>query len=282
LGIADNSRTSCKLTLLLALLALSASLSAQPPKPPTLDEILQRLESNLQHYDKAVPSLFCDEHVVSQVTPGLSNQNTSTVSVFRLKRVLNPDHTTTLKESREVKTVNGQPPISQHIDGPSVISGAFEGGLAVVSLGQQACINYTLQHPKGRDPSAAYIVIFKTELTPENSAACLLPEKSSGRASVDPASMQITHLELTTPHHVIIPESGYHSAIKGERTLTVDYTPVQLDGQTFWMPATINSREIAGAGTFHAIVWSFRATYRNFHKLEVTSRILPASEAPAP
>jgi hypothetical protein len=28
-------------------------------------------------------------------------------------------------------------------------------------------------------------------------------------------------------------------------------------------------------------VWTFRASYSNFHKLEVTSRILPFSEAPA-
>jgi hypothetical protein len=30
------------------------------------------------------------------------------------------------------------------------------------------------------------------------------------------------------------------------------------------------------------MVWSYRATYRNYHLLEVTSRILPGSEAPAP
>ncbi len=281
--IAGNTRISSKLTLLLALLALSSPLHAQPPKPPTLDEILQRLESNLQHYDKSVPSLFCDEHVVSQVTPGMRSQNTVTVSVFRLKRVLNPDHSTTLDESREVKTVNGQPPKSQdEIEGPTVISGAFEGGLAVISVGQRVCMNYTLQRVRRKDPTDPYVVNFNTELTPENTAACLLQEKSNGRALIDPATMQITHMELTTPHHVIIPGSTYESAVKGERILTVDYAPVQLDGQAFWMPATITSRATSGAGTFHAIVWSFRATYRNFHKLEVTSRILPTGESPAP
>jgi hypothetical protein len=275
-----NSGPSSRLALLLALAAaLATPLQAQPL---TLDEILQRLETNLQHYDSAIPSFFCDEHVVSQVTPGLRSQNTDTVSLFRLKRALNPDHTTTLDESREVKTVNGHPPKSQDIDGPTVLSGAFEGGLAVISLDQAACMNYTLQRPKHNDPNALYIISFSTSLTPENTAACLLQEKSSGRAFIDPATMQITHMELTTPHHTIIPETAYRSAVKGERVLTIDYAPVVLDEQTFWMPATINSRTTAGAGTFHSIVWSFRATYRNFHKLEVTSRILPAGEVPAP
>jgi hypothetical protein len=266
---------------LFALTALLLPLHAQHTQP-TLDDILQRLESNLQHYDKDVPSLFCDEHAVSQMTPGQRNQNTVTDSVFRLKRVLNPDHSTTLDESREVKTVNGRARTARDIDGPTVISGAFEGGLAVISLSQRACMNYSLQRAKHPDPTASYVINFSTDLTRENTASCLLQEKSHGRALIDPATMQITHMEITTPHHIIIRGSAYASPVKGERLLTVDYAPVQLDGRTFWMPATIDSRTTSGAGTFHAIVWSFHARYRNFHKLEVTSRILPSNETPSP
>ena len=278
--ISGNSKFSRKQLPLLALLALVIPLPAQPPRTPTLDDILQRLESNLQHYDKDVPSLFCDEHAISQVSPGQRRDNTVTDSVFRLKRVLNPDQTTTLDESREVKTVNGQPATSHHITGPTVISGAFEGGLAVVSLNQQACMRYRLESPKRKTPDQPYIIRFDTDLTPENTANCLLQEKTTGRAYVDPSAMQITHMELTTPHHTII--QGYSSVIKGPRILSVDYAPVQLEGQTFWMPSTINSKSTSSPGTFHTIVWSFSATYRNFHKLEVTSRILPTSETPAP
>jgi len=247
-----------------------------------LEEILQRLEANLNHYDTGLPSLFCDEHVISQVEPGLRNQNTVTDSVFRLKRTPNPDHTTTLVESREIKNVDGKPAASQNMDGPTLLSGAFEGGLAVVSLNQTACMNYTLQRINRNRPTEPYIVRFATVLTPQNTADCLLQENSKGRVFIDPASMQITHLELTTPHHAIIPGNAYRSPVVGERVLTVDYAPVLLGGETFWMPSTIASRATSGSGTFHMIVWSFRASYRNYHKLEVTSRILPAGEAPAP
>jgi len=44
------------------------------------------------------------------------------------------------------------------------------------------------------------------------------------------------------------------------------------------MPAIIAMRTTTGGG-FHRLVWSFRATYRNYHKMEVTSRILPSSES---
>jgi hypothetical protein len=277
-----TSRKSSPAISLIALLGLWPALCAQQKKTPTIDEILERLEANLNHYDAGVPSFFCDEHVVSQVVPGTRDQDTITDSVFRLKRAPNPDHTTTLVESREIKSVDGKLPTSQKMDGPTLVSGVFEGGLAVVSPNQTACMNYTLQRHNKSRPAEPYIVRFSTVFTPENTADCLLQENSKGRAFIDPASMQITHLELTTPRHLIVRGDEYTSHVVGERVLTVDYAPVVLGGESFWMPSTITSRTTSGAGTFHPIVWSFLAAYRNYHKLEVTSRIVPGSDATAP
>jgi hypothetical protein len=263
-----------------AFLGLSSALWAQRAKTPTLEEVLERLEANLNHYDAGVPNFFCDEHVVSQVEPGLPSDNTVTDSVFRLKRTSSADHTTALVESREIKSVDGKPATSQKMDGPTLLSGVFEGALAVVSPNQAACMNYTLQRIDSKRPSDPYIVRFATVLTPENTAGCLLQENSKGRIFVDPASMQITHLELTTPRHVIIRGDIFTSRVVGERVLTVDYAPVVLGGESFWMPSTITSRDTSGSGTFHTIVWSYRATYQSYHKLDVTSRILPGRETP--
>jgi len=229
-----------------------------------------------------VPSFFCDEHVVSRMVPDIHDQETVTDSVFRLKRVVNADHTTTLEESREVKTVNGRPATTQEIGGPSIVRGAFEGGLAVVSLSQQSCMNYTLERAKRNDAKAPIVIRFVSVLTSENKGGCLLQENGRGQVYIDRATMQITRMELTTPHHTIIPgdEMGY-GAIVGEWALSVDYAPVVLDGKSFWMPATITSRTASGRGTFHPIVWTFKASYRNFHKLEVRSRIVPFGEATA-
>ena len=274
-------RTSLAAISLVAFLGFSSALCAQRAKTPTLEEILQRLEANLNHYDAGVPSLFCEEHVISQVEPGPRNQDTITDSVFRLKRTPNADHTTTLVESREIKNVNGKPSTSQDMNGPTMLSGWFEGGLAVVSLNQTVCMNYAMQRINRNRPTDPYIVRFATVLTPQNSANCLLQENSKGRVFIDPASMQITHLEIATPRHTIIPENSYGSPIVGQRVLTVDYAPVLLGGETFWLPSAITMRAASGSGTFHPTVWSFRGTYRNYHKLEVKSRILPGSETPA-
>jgi hypothetical protein len=270
-------RTSVTAISLVAFLGLPLALCAQQAKTPTLDEILQRLEANLNHYDTALPSLFCDEHVVSQVEPSARNKKTVTDSNFRLKRTESPDHTTTLVESREIKRVDGKPAASQDMKGPSRVSGAFEGGLAVVSLSQRTCMKYRLERVHGDHPTEPYIVSFATALTSENKADCLLQEKSSGRVVIDPASMEIKHLEMMTPRHVIIPGNLYASPVIGKWVVTVDYAPVLLDGDTFWMPSTITSRD-TGKDGFSVTVWTFEATYRNYHRLEVKSRILPGGE----
>jgi hypothetical protein len=275
-------RKSSTAITLVALLLFSSALYAQQAKTPTLEEILQRLDANLNHYDTRLPSLFCDEHVVSQVRPGQRGEDTMTDSVFRLRRTPNADHTTTLVESREIRKVNSKPPTSQNMDGPTMLSGAFEGALAVVSLKQTACMHYELQPINEKHPTVPYIVRFSTTLTPQNTAACLLQEDSTGRVVIDPASMQIKRLELTTPTHTVVKGDAFTTPIVGKRVITVDYAPVLLGGETFWMPATITMRTTTGSGGFHMLVWSFRATYRNYHKMEVTSRILPGSVSSAP
>lgn len=258
-----------------ALIGPSFVLSAQQANAPTIDGVLQRLQANLNHYDKDLPSLFCDEHAVSQMDPDPGDRDTVTDSIFRLRRIEGADHTTSLEESREIKTVNGKPAKSQDMEGPSLVSGVFEGALAVVSVDQKACMKYTLERVKGKRSAEDYVVRFATALTPENSSACLLQDKSEGRVFIDPGSMQITHLELTSPHHVIIHGSLYASPVIGKRTLTVDYAPAVLGGETFWLPSEISQRSMSGENTFHRTDWTYRATYRNCHRMEVTSRILP-------
>ncbi len=264
----------------LAFLGISPAFCAQRPGTPSLDDLLQRLEANLHHFDTSVPSFFCDEQVVSRMASDRGDRNTVTDSIFRLKRTPNPDHTTTLVESRDIKTVDGKPAASQDIEGPSVLHGAFEGGLDVVSPNQKSCMRYTLQPIDSKHPNEPYTIRFATALKHENTAACLLQEKSTGSVLIDPASMQITHLEITTPRHTIIPAAGYASPVIGRRVLTVDYAPVVLDNETFWMPSSITMQATGDQGTFRVTTWSYRATYGNYHRLEVKSRILPGGAAP--
>lgn len=255
---------------------------AQQPAPPTLDDVLARLESNLQTYESTVPSFFCEEHVVSQAVPSVGNHDTVTEAIFRLKRTTNADRSITLDESRDIKTVNGKPTKANDFEGPVVLQGAFSGGLAIVSLDQKACMRYSLKPIKPNRVGAPYIVQFESLFDSSHPTDCLLREAGRGQVVIDPQTMQITHMELIAPHHVMPgTSSGINSQpVVAKWTVSVDYAPVPLGGRTFWLPSTIES--IATNGYLPGAVpqvWSFKARYRNYHKLEVVSRILPPDDS---
>ncbi|MEO6816947.1 MAG: hypothetical protein ABI177_09610 [Edaphobacter sp.] len=249
---------------LLSLLVVSHTSLAQPASPPTLDDVLQQLDANLHRYQAQVPDFFCSEHVVSSQTYNRKQQMTVNDSIFRLERVTHSGSAATFEESREAKAINGTSVEGKQIRGPTVLGGVFSGGLDVVSLSQESCMSYTLEPTKPGEP---YVIQFAT-LPGKLAANCLLAEESSGRVFIDPATMQVKRMELIDPHHTILPHTV------GVWRITIDYAPVLLDEHTFWMPSTIASTAIStfdGSDT----VWAFDARYSNYHKLEVSSRILP-------
>ena len=249
---------------LLGVFVVSHTALAQPASPPTLDQILQQLDANLHRYDAQVPDFFCSEHVVSSQTYARTRQMTVNDSIFRLQRVSHPGGAATLKESREAKSINGTSVEGKQIQGPTILGGVFSGGLDVVSLSQKSCMNYTLEPTKPGEP---YVVHFAT-LPGKLAANCLLTEESSGRVFIDPTTMQVKRMVLIAPHHTILPQTV------GVWRIAIDYAPVLLDGKTFWMPVTIASTAISTYDD-NQTVWAFDAHYSNYHKLEVSFRILP-------
>ncbi|MDW5265677.1 MULTISPECIES: hypothetical protein [Acidobacteriaceae] len=251
---------------LLGVLLLPAAALAQTASSPTLNDVLQQLDNNLHRYDAQVPDFYCSEHVVSSLTYGNTHQISVNDSIFRLKRVTHPSGITTLDESRETKAVNGAVAEKQ-IQGPTTLSGVFSGGLDVVSLDQQSCMSYALEPTK---PGKPYVIQFAT--LPGKHDNCLLTEESNGRVFIDPATMQVKRLELVVPHHIIVPQTV------GAWRITIVYAPMLLDGRTFWMPTTIASTaDSTYEGT--ETEWAFNAAYSNYHKLEVSFRILPPSDS---
>ena len=269
--------------LLALLLAAPRPACAQQGQPITLDDVVDMLQANLNSYEKLIPSFLCEEHLDSTerqyAQRGVSADNYETIaeSVFRLKREVDEQHhTASLNESREIKVIDGRPANGRDIDAPSMLSGAFSGGLAVVSDDERECMTYTLEPVKPRKP---IVVRFATVPATVRATNCILQEDGSGRVVIDPASMQISRVEFKIPHHVVTPQ--FASGAKGPTTITkwnvaVDYVPVRLDNRIFWLPKAVNSTSDTST-----VEWAFRATYRNYHKLEVTSRIvIPDDDKP--
>ena len=121
--------------------------SGRKQPSPNLDDILLRLKLNLDQYLTTLPSFFCNEHVVSQLSHQLSVKTAKrnvTNSIFRIKRTLSEDATAALVESRGVQRINGKPTKDEDVRGPSILSGAFTGSLAFVSIDQNTCVRYDL------------------------------------------------------------------------------------------------------------------------------------------
>jgi hypothetical protein len=240
--------------------------SAQQPSPPTLDRILSQLEINLSRYDKQVPNFFCTEHVTSSLLYGKNRQSTVTDSIFRVERSLSGP----LTESREIKAINGTPAEGHQLGGPVVLAGVFSGGLDAVSLRQKVCMSYTLQPIEPERQNAPYVIQFATLPDAGQHSQCVLKEAGTGRVFVDPATMQVTRMELSAPNHRI------NAADVGTWYISIDYSPTVLGGQTFWIPTTIKSSETPTVSDYPPTVYSFSATYTDYHKLDVTSRIVPS------
>jgi hypothetical protein len=252
-------------TILLIIFAAPLHLAlGQSTPPPTLNEILLRLENNLNHYYKDVPNFFCHEHVVSSMTYAKKHPTTVTDSVFRVVR--SPSET--LTESHEIQAINGTPARGEQVGGPAIVSGVFTGSLDTVSLSQTACMSYTLQPIDPEHPNQPYVIQFTTLPTTQPRPECALKEEGSGRVFVDPTTMQVTRLELRAPNHVI------SSAERGIWQVSIDYAPVSFVGKTFWMPATVTSSAFPN-DAYSPVVYSFFARYSDYHKLEVTSHIVP-------
>jgi hypothetical protein len=248
---------------------VSAAQQAAPtdhrPATDSLHEILQHLEDNLSDYLANVPSLFCDEHVVSDID--LPNRKrifrTTTDSVFSLRR--STEKPQTFKESREVRRVNGVPAGGGTLRGPAVFTGAFSGALSVVSLKMSRCYDYTLETSGQLGDTPVIAISYAIRRGALADRTCPGPERESGRAWVDPVTFHLLRIEMRTPNHKMDPGT------LALWTWAVDYAPITLDNKQFWMPKTISTKALAND---IPVSWSFSGDYSNYHKLTVTSHII--------
>ncbi|MEK6397166.1 MAG: hypothetical protein V4734_03700 [Terriglobus sp.] len=274
-----NAAKACLISLTFLPLRLLSQQGTFQATPPSLQDVLQRLETNLNRYDSNLPSLFCDESITSKVVPSSPKEETAVTSIFRLKRTKNSDSTSSLVESRDVISINGQSAKDRDPDLPVQLDGAFEGAFSVVSLSQASCFDYSMKQADKRHPTTPYVIRFRSRPVFQDSSNCLLTEKSEGVVQIDPATFEITHMEINTPRHLIQSGNEYIAPATGKRAITIDYTPVSFGRASFWLPSVVELKVVQGAGTFKQTTWSFHSQYRNCHQLQVTSRIVTDQEA---
>ena len=262
--------------------------SASEPAAATL---LVRVWDNFVQSLSSLPNVFADEHVVSSVSAPYSNPSKSGVydselestvestidSIFRLKRFSADGKTADLVESREIKYVDHQPAAKgQSLAGPAILVGAFSRALNVFSPEFKDCYEYRLlpkMHHKPGDAILFHADVLVLEYVLRSplpaGIQCPVREQTTGRAFIDPSSMQIVRIEQQWPRR-----QNDGSKFPVSWSWSIDYARVMMDGKPFWLPKTISSKASSlDGGRFK---WSFLATYSNYHLMTVTSTILPA------
>ena len=276
----------------LLLLALPIPVVAQQPAaPPTLEQVLSRVHENFEAYLHTVPNVFADEHLVSAVkaesnsSGGMSlgsvipARNDTIDSIFRLKRSSAEGNAVVLGEARQIVSFNHRPPApDQSLVAPNLVSGAFSYAASFLSPALESCYDYRLETNQRLHGTAVLVVDYDSKKLVPRSARCPITELNSGRAFLDPASLQIVRYEQKRPKHEYDRGTlGSWSAIEAGTlttwTWSIDYAPVTLEGHTFWLPKRISSKTVTNTGP--PVEWSFAAGYSNYHLMDVHSTILP-------
>lgn len=251
--------------------ALLSYSHAQQSSELSTSEILARLQANVETYLSSVPSFFCDEHVDSNIFEPMDTKiTTETDSIFRIRRS-SEGNATQLVESREIKAVNHKRPKSDNITGPAVFRGAFTNGVRIVSTDFASC--YIFDRVADEKVGGKMAIVLNYTAPTENLLQRGCPEIRLGKVFIDPTTFHLLRVEARIPDHEIT------RGVFGLWTWSIDYTPVALGGKTFWMPKTIESEAIPKD---RLVAWSFVATYSHYHKLQVTSHIVPDAEGSSP
>jgi len=241
---------------------------AQAQTSLNFDQVLAQIEANTRRYTATVPSFFCNEHIVSEeIHAGKIKRETTVDAVFSVKRSASQPNV--LEESREVKLIDGKPAVGKKMNMPLTFSGGFSGALAkFLSSDHRACFDYTADAsglmPQG---TAGFTFVARTTAGREPDCASIQPG-TTGKFTVDTASMQVTHIERTAPTAV-----GNDKTVLG--TAAVDYALVTLNDKSFWLPTTITAftTDSSKAESLH-----FTAHYSDYHRFAATATILPTEQ----
>jgi hypothetical protein len=220
------------------------------------EEQLRRIISYVQAYREHLPSLECDETMLSQsVKNGKVKWEVKIKATLRERRDENEPGG--FRDDYTFKSVDGKP-AKPNFRAPYFVYNVFANGLGIGESLRPACFNYRFatlddgralqfnidSKPGVRDPSCKKI--------PDDYHKMILIDTASGavrrverRISPDFAD---NHLEIP---YVII-----------------DYAPQRLGEETFWLPVRFEASDLHQEGRMIA-------TYSNFRRYIGVARILP-------
>lgn len=234
---------------------------------PKLAQILPQVQEHVKEFEFMLPDFICDETIISrELVTGLVHHETVIESAFRGTQHKD-EKGRPFTESREIKTVDGHPPLKgQQLTGPFIFGGGFSSLLdEIFSQKNQQYFSYKLAGAEKIEGKVALVIKFETK---EGQREILYREiygsqaavDGKGKAWIDPQSMNVVRLEfqyLNPPFQ------------EGILEVSVDYAPVVINEKTFWMPKTVTAEQTV-PNPKHSVGGQYIASYANYHQFNVS------------
>jgi hypothetical protein len=224
---------------------------------PPLDVLLDRLDAYATQYQATLPSLSCDEEILSQSLNKKGKVTWEVKMQSTLREIRKDDPYDPFVEKREIKSIKGRrsrrmPPM------PYFVEGGFAGLVGFKRWEQRECFEYRLTSD---DNGQTVRLEMGLKAKPSISSCAKLPSGFRRVVVTDPKTGRILHTERTiAPEEAEMSTEVYFGGI--------DYAPQQLGDQTFWLPSRFYAHD---ATDRHRMI----ATYSNCHRYTGELKILP-------
>ena len=244
---------------------------------PPVDEALARIRENVGQFETSLPDFICNEKITSRlVVRGKISKETVTESIFTGAQQKSKSFT--FVETREIATINGKKVRrGTPLKGPYVYLGGFSS-LLVTTFGPKCTPyhNYKVTGMETVDGRTLLAVEFatkpgQTEIKQTFFRKQMLyytsdvrSEKDTGKAWIDPESMQVVRLER---HYLNLPSTVRSLMVSTE------YAKVTIDRKPYWMPKTVRAENVENRNSKPPANEFWIAEYSNYRKFAVSAGI---------
>ena len=258
-------KTIKALGALFLLLVLPCRSSAQTSSLPSIDGVLARVSKNIQDFQDLLPDFVCTE----KITSTRYEKN----GLIAVKRVVDSTFTGLQKydgnghsyvELRTIEMVDGLPAYKGQ-DMPTLpfrYGGGFSSAV-ISTFTRESLESRTFKLAGTASIGAASTLL--VEYATKNGQKKLMFEsmgkkvvlKDTGKAWIDPASMQVLRLER---HFLDFPNFEKFSTL-------IDYGETEIGGKVFWMPKIVRADAIDGT---RKVPIAYLAEYSNCRRYTAT------------
>jgi hypothetical protein len=265
----------------LILLLCAGVLAQDGAKQPltSVDEIVSRVQHNVEQTLTSLPDFLCDEQITNQeIYKGKLRFEKKAVSVIRSIRTKHAGTENDFEESREVRTINGKPAEGQELDLPFAVNGASGAALATVfGPGNIRCFDFRVTGSEQRMGNTVLVLsVTGKENAKDLGGACASKTPGAGGTLL----IATEEMQVVSMDHGWRPLKLHRTAdgetVNGIVRWSVEFRPVTIGERSFWMPATSRAEAVMKDSPRRLL---YLAEYSNYHKFNVTAKIVTDAES---